>query len=127
MVLPFYAMPKTPADVQKFRRDIAEQLKWLQGNQYNEDYTESHLPLYPEPGGLLPFLNDIDGPLYCLADPEAWPICCWLRRPIVTRKGMSIADMFVGFLERSPNMVRVWGDVNEMEPHRLYIADCCSD
>jgi hypothetical protein len=131
MVLPIYAQPKTPKDVAVFQGDIAAKLKWIEENQYDENFNILHLPVYPAKGGLFPFLNDIDGPLYCWLTegdaPDQWPVYCWLRGPFVVLEGMTIADMFLGFMERLPEMVSIWGDIRDFEPDRLRIDDCCAD
>lgn len=122
-VLPIYATPATPADVEEFRGDIAEWLKWTEGNTYDENYKELELPHYPSPGGLFPFLNDIDGPL-CFwrtldSNPDRWPVYCWMRGPVSILTNMTISDMLLGYIERRPEMVKLWGDYEDQEPHRL--------
>jgi hypothetical protein len=35
--------------------------------------------------------------------------------------------MLLGFLERTPQMMRVWGDVREYEPSRIRLDNCCAE
>jgi hypothetical protein len=131
MVLPIYTVPKTAKDLAEFRKFVVASLKWVEENQYDENYNKLSLPAYPAEGGLFPFLNNIDGPLYCWLtegkNPDRWPVYCWQRGPMVVLKRMTIAGMLAGFMERSPDMIGVWGDINDLEPHRLRIDDCCAD
>jgi hypothetical protein len=87
------------------------------------------LPLYPEAGGLFPFMADIDGPLYCWhtnsTNPNRWPVYCWVVGPVTVLPDMTISGMLLGYLERSPQMMQVWGDVRDLDPKRIRIDDVC--
>ncbi|MBI3412287.1 MAG: SMI1/KNR4 family protein [Planctomycetes bacterium] len=130
-LLPFYGHPKSPREAKAFVKDVAKKLKWLRGNTYDERFNKLDLPLYPAPGGLFPFMADIDGPEYFWQtedrNPDRWPVYCWMRGPITVLEGVSIADMLLGFLERDPVIVRLWGDVRNFSSDRIRIEDVCSE
>ncbi len=129
MLLPFYSTARTVRLVQEYVKSVGEKLRWLAGNTYDAKRNKLDLPLYPEEGGMFPFIEDIDGPMYCwlteAKDPNRWPVYCWMRGPITVLPDATISGMFLGFLERSPRMVQLWGDVQDYEPERIRIADVC--
>jgi SMI1 / KNR4 family (SUKH-1) len=128
-LLPFYSTARTVRFAEEYVKSVREKLKWLVGNMYDAKYNKWDLPLYPEDGGLFPFLADIDGPLYCWLteskNPSRWPVYCWMTGPITVLTDTTISGMLLGFLERSPQMVRVWGDVRDFDPGRIRIDDVC--
>jgi hypothetical protein len=125
MVLPFYSTAKTVRLAQSYVKSVREKLKWLAGNTYDAKFSKWDLPFYPEDGGLFPFMASIDGPMYCWRTesrhPNRWPVYCWMTGPITVLRDTTIAGMLLGFLERSPRMVRLWGDVREYDPERIRI------
>jgi hypothetical protein len=98
---------------------------------HDAKYNALALPLYPEKGGLVPFMADIDGPLYCWLteskNPNRWPVYCWMEQQIIPLPGITISGMILGFLERSPRMMRLWGDVRDLDPKRIRIDDVCAE
>jgi SMI1-KNR4 cell-wall len=130
-LLPFYGYPKNPKEAKAFVKDVGKKLKWLEGNMYDERFKKLDLPLYPAPSGLFPFMADIDGPLYCWrtegADPNRWPVYCWMRGPITVLDSASITDMLLGFLERAPEIVRLWGDIRDFSPDLIRLDNVCAE
>jgi hypothetical protein len=128
-LLPFYSTARTVRLAQEYVKSLRAKLDWLAGNMYDAQFNEREVPLYPEKGGLFPFMADIDGPLYCWRtsskDPNCWPVYCWMKGPICMLRDVTISGMFLGFLERSPRMVRIWGNVRDYEPERIRIDDVC--
>ena len=124
-LIPFYACPRTAAEARRFVSRVCKNLKFLEGNMYDEEYRRIDLPLYPRPGGLFPFMADIDGPLYCWLtedeEPDRWPVYCWMTGAVVVLPSMAVSDMLLGFLKRSPPMVTLWGDVRKFPPERIRI------
>ena len=76
-------------------------------------------------------MADIDGPEYCWrtesTNPNRWPVYCWMRGPITVLNNTTISAMLLGFLERLPQMIRLWGDVRDYDPGRIRIDDVCAD
>jgi hypothetical protein len=130
-LLPFYSMAATDRQVQDYLKSVRKKLKWFVGNMYDQSYNRLDLPLYPEEGGLFPFMADIDGPEYCwltkFEDPDRWPVYCWMPGTFMVLTDTTISDMLLGFLERSPQMVQLWGDVRDYDPSRIRIDDVCGD
>jgi hypothetical protein len=92
-------------------------VKWGHGE-------ETSLPLYPEKGGLLPFLIDFDNIcLYCWktanSDPDKWSVVCWVDRQVTEMRGITIAGMFLEWFQRSSRMRKVWGDVRDVEESKI--------
>jgi hypothetical protein len=89
----------------------------------DEKYHEVAMPLYPEEGGLFPFLADYNGWEYFWQttgkNPDKWPVVCWKMGPIVLLGRITIAKMILDFLERKPRMIAVWGDIRDYEPERI--------
>ena len=113
---PFYSPAKTRADVTRFGRAVRRRLEYLEGNLYDEHYRPIDLPLYPEPGGLFPFMMDRHTSAQYFwrtgrGDPDRWPVVCWFKGPVRVLEGMTLAKMLLDWLERRPRMVKVWGDV----------------
>jgi hypothetical protein len=128
-LLPFYSTARTVRLAQRFVKGVRQNVGRLAGNLYDAKFNRGDLPFYPEEGGLFPFMADIDGPIYYWLtepkDPSRWPVYCWMSGPTTVLPGTTIAGMLLGFLERSPRMVRLWGDVRDFEPERIRIADVC--
>ena len=124
---PFYTEAKSDGEVKKFLKSVEEKLKRLRGNTYDEDYNCLELPLFPEKGGLLPFMIDYAGNLYnwlsVQENPEKWPIAVWLTGSIRMLDGMTISSMILDWLERKPLMIELWGDVQEFDPKRLCLTE----
>jgi len=122
---PYYSTAKTDAEAKKFVRRVMEVLKPLMNRMRDENGDEVRMALYPEEGGLLPFMVDYGGSVYCwktdrtkLAD---WPIVCWLMGPVIMLEKTTIAQMMLEWLERKPRMVDLWGDPNDLPPDRLQL------
>ncbi len=91
----------------------------------DEHYNRVSVPLYPDKGGLFPFLADYNGYEFFWQSKEKnsdkWRVFCWKMGPLVSLGTMTIAKMIVEFLERKPRMIDVWGDVNLYEPERIRV------
>jgi hypothetical protein len=128
-LLPFYSTARTVRLVREYENSVRAKLKWLDGHMRDAKFNKLDLPLYPEEGGLFPFMADIDGPLYCWLteskNPSSWPVYCWMEGPITVLPDITISGMLLGFLERSPQMIQVWGDVRDLDPKRIRIDDVC--
>jgi hypothetical protein len=128
-LLPFYSTARTAKFVREYLKSVGGMLKWLDGHMYDAKFNTLALPLYPQKGGLFPFMADIDGPIYCwLTEPKSpnrWPVYCWIEQRITVLPDITISGMLLGFLERSPRMIRIWGDVGDYEPERIRIDDVC--
>lgn len=124
---PFYAAGPLQ-NLKKFKRTVADRLKWLEGNMYVFDTgrRKIDLPLYPSAGGLFPFAHDFSGSLYCWQtssmDPGEWPIVCWFQSSIVVLNDMTIGKMLWDWLDGAPRMVDLWGDIRELPPERIRLA-----
>lgn len=80
--------------------------------------------MYPEKGGLLPFLIDFDN--HCLyswrtkhINPDHWPVVCHVNDQVAELRGITIAGMFLEWLHRTDRMRRIWGDVRDVEEEEL--------
>ena len=119
---------KSDVEVKTFLGFVKKRLKWLEDNTYDEQFHKIEVPpLYPEQGGLFPFLMDDDGHLFCWRteqkDSNKWPVLCWLQGPLIAMGEITIAKMILDFLDRKPHMFRIWGDINLYEPERVGITD----
>jgi hypothetical protein len=74
------------------------------------------LPLYPEPGGLFPFMADCDGYSYFWRtdgeNPDRWPLMQWGEGHIWTLKEATLTEFFLASVEEyrkmgEPERVRV--------------------
>lgn len=130
-LMPFYSVAETVRQVKDYLKSVRQTLKWLVGNMFDAEFNKWELPLYPKEGGLFPFMGDIDGPIYCWLTESKnlsrWPIYCWMRGPITVLSKTTIAGVMLGFLERSPEMIRLWGDVRDYDPGCIRIDDVCAD
>lgn len=108
----FYCSEKFE-DPKQFLTRVELNLEPLRTNMYDERFNRIELPLYPESGGLFPFLVDYSSNLFCWRtereDPNKWPVVFWNCGPIITMEKMTIAKMILEWLERKARMVRVWG------------------
>src|SRR3954447_11389608 len=59
-LLPFYSTARTARFVQEYLKFVGSLLKCLDGHMHDAKYNALDIPLYPEKGGLFPFMNDID-------------------------------------------------------------------
>jgi hypothetical protein len=124
---PFYPEVTTTKDVKSFLRSVHAKLKLVaDAPVYDEEFQSLELPpLYPDKGGLFPFMADYSSYEYYWKtgnkDPEKWPIVCWKCGVLVVLEKTSIAKMFLDFLERKPRMVKLWGDIKEFPPERIQL------
>jgi hypothetical protein len=81
----------------------------------DEDFKPLTMPLYPEPGGLFPFMNSSDGDYYYWNtdsdNPDEWPIMRWEMDTLRKLKFATLADLFLETLE--------W--MKEKQPHRVWV------
>jgi hypothetical protein len=122
----FYPERKSYKSVKTFLGAVKARLQLLvKYTILDEEYNEVVMPLYPEEGGLFPFLADYNGYEFFWQttgkNPDKWPVVCWKMGPIVLLGRMSIAKMILDFLERKPRMVGVWGDIRLYEPERIRV------
>jgi hypothetical protein len=93
---------------------------------YDDKFDRMKLPLYPDVGGLFPFMIDYSGSLYCWRternDPSEWPVICWFTGQIAALGKMSIAAVLLGWLERRPKIAMLLGDVGELPEERLKLS-----
>jgi hypothetical protein len=79
-LLPYYACPKSPREAKAFVNGVGNSFEWVTGNMRDERFRQIDLPTYPAPGGLFPFMNDIDGLTYY-----------WRTDPVTPTTGRSTA------------------------------------
>jgi hypothetical protein len=103
-------------EVASFRRAVQEKLDLLVTYGItDEEFNPIQVPLYPEPGGLFPFMVDYDGMYYFWkmepSDPERWPLMRWENDTLRLLKHRTLAEMFlwaIGEYQRiQPDRVRV--------------------
>lgn len=126
-VAPLFCEAKSDADIKRLLKSINRNLSFLKSNLYNEDFTPLTLPLYPEKGGLFPFLVDYSSNLFCWRteqeDSSKWPVMFWNRGPIIDLGVTTIAEMIADWLDRKPVMTKVWGDVNAYDPELIRLTE----
>lgn len=92
-------------DVASFRQAVQDQLNLLvkYGVTEGQTFEPIKVPLYPEPGGLFPFMVDYDGTYYFWkmepADPDEWPLMRWEVDTLRTLKHATVADLFLEAIE----------------------------
>jgi hypothetical protein len=128
---PLYSVAANPRAIKRFHKSVSTKLERLKGHTYDDDFNNAELPHYPEKGGLFPFMQDSDGPLYLwrteLKNPDEWPIYLWEMGPYFVLEKAAIADVMLHFLGKSPLLKAILGDTGEMEPHRIRIDDVCAN
>lgn len=122
---PYYSEAKSTREIKVFIRHLQKRLKDLNGNMYDNNWQEVDLPLWPNVGGLFPFMIDYSGCQYLWAtksgDPEKWPVVLWQTGAIINLGRITLAQMILGWLQRTPRMRKVWGDINDFEPSRIRV------
>ncbi len=97
------------------------------GNTCDENFEPISPPFYPETGGLLPFLVDYGGAMYYWdtqsENPDEWPIVMSNGGRMTRYPCMSIPTMILKWLERDPQMIEMWGDVEQIPPERIRITE----
>ena len=125
-VSPLYCEAQSDKEAREFLKSVERNLSPLKGNMYDERFNVLQLPLYPDEGGLFPFMVDYSSNLFCWqtapASPETWPVVFWNRGPITIMENMTIAKMILHWLQQKPQMVEVWGNIDEYEPERIRLT-----
>ncbi|MBI1246303.1 hypothetical protein GC197_00475 [bacterium] len=128
---PVYTTARSSKEVQKFIAAMEEKVSTLRGNTFVFDEkkgkrVQKDLPLFPEKGGLFPFMNDFSGSFYCWQtksqNPEKWPVVCCFSSQVLIIKNITVPQMFLEWLERKPRMVDLWGDVNDLSPDQIQLS-----
>jgi hypothetical protein len=124
---PFCSEAKSDRAINSYLQTVNDKIGTLRSmTMYDADANEIHLPLYPEPGGLFPFMIDYSSSIYCWKtdrkSSNEWPIVCWFTGNTVILEQMTISKMFLDWLERKPKMRDVWGDVNDLPLDRLCLS-----
>jgi len=121
---PLYTEAKTVASAKHFRKQVTDNLAPLHNGVFDDKLKPLNLPVYPEKGGLFPFLVDYGGGMCCWwterRKPDRWPVVCWRAGRVMTiLERKSLAQMILDWLDRKPHMILVWGDRRDMEPYRF--------
>lgn len=123
-VCPLYSTANSAAEVKRFIRTVKDNLTPLHDNMYTiKPFKRIEVPLFPDKGGLFPFMVDYSSSLYCWKavsdNPDDWPTFCWMRGPIEVFERTTIAQMLVNWLMRRPPMRTLWGDLDDLPPGRV--------
>jgi len=123
---PYYAAAENDDDIDKYLHLVSVHVSRMRGNMRKwGSFEKLAMPLYPEKGGLLPFMLDYDSGLCSWKtsnpDPDKWPVVCWIDHKIAELRGISIAGMFLEWLHGSRRIRKVWGDIKNIEPHRICV------
>lgn len=124
---PLYTTARNGKEIDDYLGTVSEYTSQMKGHmvKWGKYSEEIELPMYPETGGLLPFMIDYSGGMCSWKttglNPDRWPVVCWIDQQIAEIRGITIAGMFLEFLNRSKRMRKVWGDVNSLEPHRMRV------
>jgi len=112
-VSPIYCMGKSTEDIAEFQEFLAKIFGFFDGNTYNGEGEEVEYPLYPDEGGVIPFLASQSGGYYCWLPegaPATWPILAWVRGGTQVLGDINMTQMFLEWLERKPRMIEMWGE-----------------
>ena len=127
-ICPYYEPSGQIAHLAEFKKSMAEMMARLDVAMYSfvPKRTEVRFPIYPNLGGLFPFMIDYSGSIYCWQtdrkNPEAWPVlCCFGGSTVVVLEKMTIAKMFLDWLKQTPQMVDLWGDINELPKEQIKV------
>ena len=129
--VPYFSRGESDEKVANFVDEVGEILAPFQDFTYmvvNDEAEPVEFSLYPEKGGLFPFMQDYSGSIYAWRTsgvPERWPVVCYLGGPVRIVEDISITQMMLGFMDRSPRMVDLWGDINDLPEDRKRI-DCAN-
>lgn len=106
----FYPDPRTKID--EYIQHVTQLLKTLAKARITDD----DCTLYPEPGGLFPFITSSDGDYYFWEtkgeNPDLWPIMVWQMPGLFPLTPSTIAGVFLKTLE----------EFEVSQPDRLYMV-----
>jgi hypothetical protein len=71
------------------------------------------IPLYPDPGGLLPCLLDFGGGFLCWiteGEPDGWSVMTWYAGTCVIFRGMSVTRLICEWIEQKGRAKSAWPD-----------------
>ena len=111
-----------PEDVEEFKVDMSQAFSWFEGNTYDAQFNPIVFPKYPEKDGLFLFAEDFSGDYYCWitkGEPARWPILCWFRGGTAVVDDLNMTQMFLGWLQRTPKMVDLWGNLDTIPKERI--------
>lgn len=126
-----YSTAQSSEAVNEFIASMEEKVSPLRGNTFVYDKKKGRreqvdLPLFPDKGGLFPFMNDFSGSFYCWLtkgrNSEKWPVVCCFSSQVLIIEDLSVPQMFLEWLNREPRMVDLWGDVNDLPPERIQLS-----
>ena len=121
---PFFNEAEDSKSLDEFMETMSYHITIMRDKDLCKSEEETALPLYPERGGLLPFLIDFDNISYCCwkttnANPDKWPVAFVIGWDVVELRGITMAGMILEWLRRSTRMRKVWGDVKDVEEHEI--------
>lgn len=126
-ISPFFRQGLTEEEAGEFPEKVNELCNNEKGNTYNEEGEPFSPPFYPDKGGLFPFLVDYGGNIYYWDthsnNPDEWPIVKSHGGWMTQHPCMSIPTMILKWLERDPQMIEMWGDVEKKPPEHLRITE----
>jgi hypothetical protein len=121
-----YSAAKTDRALATFQGILNGKLRQMEAPAFDKDWNEVDLKLYPERGGLYPYMIDFSGGIYCwkasTADPDRWSTHAWIRGQVVKLGKYTLAGMLLDWLERKPKMKDLWGDIRDLPAERLRLS-----
>lgn len=107
----YYILYPAASSLEEYKESVRSRLQILVDYGICQDGMDVEMPLYPEPGGLFPFMVSSDGDYYYWntesEDPNEWPMMQWQANEIITLEFPTIAGLFLDALE--------WIKANEPE------------
>ena len=128
---PIYSTAQSGEEVDEFVARMEKKVSPLRGEIFIYDKKKKgreqvDLPLFPDKGGLFPFMNDFSGSFYCWLtkdkNPEKWPVVCCFSSQVNIIEDLSVPEMFLEWLDRKPRMVDLWGDVDDLPAERIMVS-----
>ena len=124
---PLYSQAQTAEEAKGFLQTVERKCNQDSGNTYDKSFKRISPVFSPEKGGLLPFLIDYGGNMYYwqtdIGEPDQWPIIKSHGGWMTPHPAMSIPTMILKWLERDPQMIEMWGDVEQVPAERLRITE----
>jgi hypothetical protein len=110
---PVYCTGKSKREIGRYLDFCGAILKRFQAAPLDEDGNPIAVPptVYPDMGGLFPFMASCDGDEYCWVtrgDPDAWPVVSHSSGQLRKLGKTTITRMFLDWMQGKKKMERVW-------------------
>jgi hypothetical protein len=122
---PVYCTGKSKREIACYQDFCRSILNRFQAAPFDENWNPitTHPKIYPEKGGLFPFMASCDGDEYCwvtVGDPEAWSVVCCNSGQLRKLGKTTITRMFLDWMQGKKKMEKLWWNYQRFaadQPH----------